>query len=64
METSDLIREMRDALVGSGRVDLLKAADEWLGDDDRDYDIAEIDPTCAGLRFEEPLWGSGADGSL
>ena len=54
METSELIREMRDALVGSGRVDLLNAADEWLADDDRDYDIAEIDPTCAGLRFDEP----------
>jgi len=45
---------MRDALVGGGRVDLLKAADEWLGDDDRDCGIAEIDPACAGLRFEEP----------
>lgn len=54
METSELIREMRDALVGRGRVDPLEAADERLGDDDRDYDVAEIDPACAGLRFEEP----------
>jgi hypothetical protein len=54
METSELIRGMRDALVGGGRVDLLKAADERLGDDDRDCGIAEIDPACAGLRFEEP----------
>jgi hypothetical protein len=54
METSELMREMRDALVGGDRVDLPEAADERLADGDRECDIAEIDPTRAGLRFDEP----------
>ena len=41
-------------MVGGGRVDLPEVADERLGDDDKDCGIAEIDPACAGLRFEEP----------